>query len=65
MSEYIVSDKVWYYLKEGTKFGPYNESEMIKLIKHGIVEANDQIWMLDLKNWIALKDSLFSYYMPK
>ncbi len=65
MSEYIVSNKVWYYLKDDKKEGPFTEEEIIKLIKHQIIEADDKIWMLDLKDWIALKDSLFSFYMPK
>lgn len=64
MSEYVVNDKVWYYFKEGRKEGPFTEEEIIKLIKHQIIEGEDRIWMLDLKDWIVLKDSIFSFYMP-
>ncbi len=65
MSEYIVNDKTWYYLKNNQKEGPFTELEIIKLIKYQIIEPGDSIWMLDLKNWILLENSLFSVYIPK
>ncbi|NLC97099.1 MAG: DUF4339 domain-containing protein [Erysipelotrichaceae bacterium] len=64
MSEYMMNDKTWYYLKNGQKEGPFNESEIIKLIKVGVLEAEDHIWMLDLKDWVLVDNSLFSIYMP-
>ena len=42
------NDKVWYYaVQDGTKYGPYTDSELTKLVRNGILHANDDIWMMD------------------
>ena len=64
MSEYMINDKTWYYLKNNQKEGPFTENEIIKLIQHQIIKVDDYIWMLDLNDWVLLKNSLFSLYMP-
>ncbi len=64
MSEYMINDKTWYYLKNNQKEGPFTENEIIKLIQHQIINGDDYIWMLDLNDWVLLKNSLFSLYMP-
>ena len=39
-------DKVWYYMKsDRLKYGPYSDGEMIALIRQGILEEQDYIWM--------------------
>ncbi|HCY06215.1 MAG: DUF4339 domain-containing protein [Erysipelotrichaceae bacterium] len=63
MSEYMINDKTWYYFKNNQKEGPFTENEIIKLIQHQIIEGDDYIWMLDLNDWVLLKNSLFSIYM--
>ena len=59
----MINDKTWYYLKNNQKEGPFTENEIIKLIQHQIING-DYIWMLDLNDWVLLKNSLFSLYMP-
>lgn len=59
-------DKVWYYKRKdstGEKFGPYTEDELIKLIRKGIIDPLDQIWMVDMDDWIVLKDSIYCFYL--
>lgn len=60
----MINDKTWYYLKNNQKEGPFTENEIIKLIQHQIINGDDYIWMLDLNDWVLLKNSLFSLYMP-
>lgn len=59
-------EKVWYYTKNGQdKFGPYSEEELVKLIQQGILIKEDQIWMMDLEEWIAIGDSIYSFYFEQ
>lgn len=62
MSEYIVDEKNWYYLKNDIKYGPYDEEEIISLIKEGIIKDDYGLWFDELNDWILLKDSIFSFY---
>ncbi len=58
------SDKVWYYAKDdGQKYGPYTDEELIKLIRNGILNENDLIWMTDLDDWISVGNSIYSFYL--
>jgi len=59
-------DKIWYYKRRGNggeKFGPYSEDELINMIRKGIIDPLDQIWMVDMDDWIVLKDSIYSFYL--
>lgn len=59
-------DKIWYYKRRGSaneKFGPYSEDELINMIRKGIIDPLDQIWMVDMDDWIVLKDSIYSFYL--
>ena len=59
-------DKIWYYAKlDGSKFGPYTEEELIKLLKNGILTADDFIWMTEFENWMNIGNSIYSYYLEK
>ena len=59
-------DKIWDYAKpDGSKFGPYTEEELIKLLKNGILTADDFIWMTEFENWMNIGNSIYSYYLEK
>ncbi|NLH62863.1 MAG: DUF4339 domain-containing protein [Erysipelotrichaceae bacterium] len=58
-------DKIWYYMKpDQKKYGPYAEEELIALIKQGILNENDYIWMTDLSGWLKVGNSLYAFYLP-
>jgi hypothetical protein len=58
-------DKIWYYMKpDQKKYGPYSEEELIALIKQGILNENDYIWMTDLEGWLKVGNSLYAFYLP-
>ena len=47
------------------KVGPFSDEELVKLIKNGIIEQTDKIWMTDLEDWIVVDDSIYSVYLPR
>ncbi len=58
-------DKVWYYMKsDRLKYGPYSDGEMIALIRQGILEEQDYIWMTYLEAWLNVGNSIYSVYLP-
>ncbi len=58
-------DKIWYYMKrDKSKYGPYSEEELIALIQQGIIAENEYIWMTDLKGWLMVGNSIYSFYLP-
>ncbi|MCH4207155.1 MAG: DUF4339 domain-containing protein [Solobacterium sp.] len=58
-------DKVWYYTEDGeTKYGPYSDAELIKLIQEGIITKEHFIWMVDMSGWVKVDDSIYSVYLP-
>ena len=58
-------DKVWYYRKkDNQKYGPYTDEELIRLIRLEIINAEDEIWMVDLETWVNLGNSIYSCYIP-
>ncbi len=64
MSENSTEEKVWYYAKpDGSKYGPYTEDELIRLLKNGILTENDYIWMMDFENWMKIGESIYSFYL--
>ncbi len=60
-----MSNKVWFYLKEEKKEGPFSDEEIIKLIKMEIITENDDIWMTKMNDWMKLKDTIYSFYIQK
>ncbi len=58
-------EKVWYYMKpDRKKYGPYTDAEIISLIRHGILEEQDYIWMSYLDAWLNVGRSIYSVYLP-
>ncbi len=59
-------EKVWYYTRgDGQKYGPYTDSDLIKLITQGILEGEDYIWTTDLENWVQIKDTIYCIYIEE
>ena len=59
-------NKNWYYMKKDRKkYGPFSEEELIRLIRQEIIEPGDYIWMTYMENWVKLRDSIYSFYIPK
>jgi hypothetical protein len=64
MSEFNTEEKIWYYARpDGSKYGPYTEEELIKLLKNGILGEKDYIWMTAFENWMKVGDSIYSFYL--
>ncbi len=61
-----MEDRVWYYVKaDRMKHGPYTDEELVGLLQKGTVEADDLIWMEDLKNWLRAGDSIYGIFIPQ
>ncbi|MCR4951564.1 MAG: DUF4339 domain-containing protein [Solobacterium sp.] len=57
-------DKVWYYMKNnGQKIGPFNDEELVSLIRNGILEKEDSIWMTELDKWHRLENTVYSVFL--
>lgn len=57
-------DKVWYYMKKDkSKYGPYSDSEVRALIRQGIIEKDEYIWMTDMKGWLKVENSIYSIFV--
>ena len=65
MSDVInAEEKLWYYAKpDGSKFGPYSDEELVKLLRNGILTKDDFIGMVDFENWMNVGNSIYSYYL--
>ena len=64
MTQGNLEDRIWYYAKpDGSKFGPYSEDELIRMLKNGLVTAEDYIWMVDFETWMNVGDSIYSFYL--
>ena len=56
----------WYVRrKDGKKDGSFSDAELAALISKGIVEPEDEIWTMKMTDWMALKDSIYSFYLPR
>ena len=58
-------ESIWYYRNERVKEGSFTEEEFVTLIQKGIIGAEDEIWMLQMKNWKKLKETIYSHYLPE
>lgn len=57
-------DKVWYYMKrDKSKYGPYSDEELKALIRQGIIDKSEYIWMPDMKGWLKVENSVYSVYI--
>ncbi|WP_302557214.1 DUF4339 domain-containing protein, partial [Holdemania filiformis] len=55
----------WYVRrKDGKKDGSFSDAELAALISKGIVEPEDEIWTVKMADWMVLKDSIYSFYLP-
>ena len=64
MTEFNTEEKIWYYARpDGSKYGPYTEDELIKLLKNGILGEKDYIWMTEFENWMKVGESIYSFYL--
>ena len=50
-------EKVWYYMKK--------DKSKYALIHQGIIDANEWIWMPDMKGWLKVANSIYSVYLPE
>ncbi len=57
------SNAIFYYRNERKKEGAFTEEEFIQLIQKEIIEPEDEIWILDMKEWMKLKDSIYAFYL--
>lgn len=59
-------DKVWYYMKsDRQKVGPFSDDEIVNLIRNGILEKDDYIWMTELEGWLRVEDTIYSVFLPE
>lgn len=56
---------MWYYRNAQKKEGAFSEEEFTRLIQMGIIEENDEIWMMEMENWMVLKETIYSFYINK
>ena len=60
----VPMNKVWYYMKQDRqKYGPYTDSELVSLIREGILSGSDYIWMTGLTGWLKISNSIYSFYL--
>lgn len=58
-------EQIFYYRTTTKQEGPFTEEEMIRMIQTGLIDAECEMLILEMENWIKLKDSIYSFYMPK
>ncbi|MEG0077861.1 GYF domain-containing protein [Anaerorhabdus sp.] len=58
-------DKIWYVRSTKRKGGPFTEEELIRLIRQEIVNEEYEIWNPEMKGWMRLVDSVYSFYIPE
>lgn len=58
-------DKIWYVRSSKRKGGPFTEEELIRLIRQEIIDEEYEIWNPEMKSWMRLIDSVYSFYIPE
>lgn len=48
----MAEDKVWWYAKEGKRFGPHSTSELKGAATAGQIASTDLIWKEGMDNWL-------------
>jgi len=55
---------MWYYSINNESLGPFNEGQMMEMIKTGVMSSDTLVWMEDLENWRGLQSSELARYLP-
>ncbi|PHQ79083.1 MAG: hypothetical protein COB65_13075, partial [Thalassobium sp.] len=51
-----MSTHSWYYVVDGARVGPVEESEITRLIDAGTVTAQTLVWREGLDGWVAASE---------
>lgn len=43
----------------------FSDEELVEMIKQGSLSANDYITTSDMKEWVAVKESIYQYYLKE
>ena len=49
--------------RDKSKYGPYSDEELKALIRQGIIDKSEYIWMPDMKGWLKVENSVYSVYI--
>jgi len=55
-----MSNKIW---KVKGHINKYTDEEVIKMIKIGKLKGRDHITTSDMKTWVQIDDSIYSFYL--
>ncbi len=55
----------WYYLKAGNSIGPFQENEIAKMIKQGLITKNSIVREHNSDEWNIITDTYLLYYFDK
>ena len=58
------SGSKWYVRRaNGIKEGGFTDQELIALLRKGIVEAQDEIWVTRMEDWMKVEETIYSLYL--
>lgn len=43
----------------------FSDEELVEMIKQGSLSVNDYITTSDMKEWVAVKESIYQYYLKE
>ena len=52
----LIHQKLWFILKEATKYGPFSRVEMMQMLENKLVFEHDSIWREGLGGWHSLAE---------
>lgn len=55
----------WYTRRNGQKEGSFSDRELAALIRQEILCEDDEIWTMQMQNWMKIKESVYRFYLPK
>lgn len=58
-------EAVFYYRNDRRQEGGFSEDDFIQMIKNREILPEYEIWIFGMKEWVALKDSVYAFYLPK
>lgn len=56
--------KEWYFAADGAQRGPYSVEDMSGFARSGALAVDTLVWTAGLPDWIAMRDSALSEYLP-
>lgn len=60
------TSNLWYIRKpSGSKEGGFTDHELIALLRQGVIGPEDEIWTLSMKNWMSVRETIYSFYLPE